>query len=514
MTHWYSRTPYSFIESRKPTFMEQSDGHHTENDTGKIFDFRDKRNMDYYMKLTETMVEEYDKQTALFHTIGLGERKMYDDKQKNFTLKLLTYRRIIENIRERYPDSTMMLAAWDFIGWWSPDEVQGLLKELDPEKTVILDYTSEVDDPEISFLHWGVVGRFPWIFGLFHGYESESELRGPYDRSNERLKVAAADPMCKGMVLWPELSHSDPVVLEYLTRNAWSPLSQSVEEMITDFCGARYGKTAAVMNDAWQHMLPMIKLGHWGDYSRRQKSDPEKYDFCPNAYGHFDLWTRLTYWLKKHWKDEALEKYFRKKIREHLKTLPATLVSLEILSGLGEAVKDRFVLRDAVDMVRTAIGRYLNHVISSATFDLADKAYIETAETCYFELLSVMQDILSFDPEDFSVLYTLEEMRRVAPVNPRAEIILKHNIHNRYCSQPACELVKGIYFDEAHIVFDWLKDTDGSAPDFTAAADALEEKFLAAPLADLQTSAPADFGAAVRRAVRAIRNAAEILEKK
>ena len=29
--------------------------------------------------------------------------------------------------------------------------------------------------------------------------------------------------MCKGFVFWPETSHSDPLVMEFFTRNAWSP---------------------------------------------------------------------------------------------------------------------------------------------------------------------------------------------------------------------------------------------------------------------------------------------------
>lgn len=105
-----------------------------------------------------------------------------------------------------------MLATWDFVGWWRPEEVREFIAELDPERTILLDYTSDGRDEKQSFVNWGIVNRFPWIFGLFHAYEAESELRGDYDRTEERLKIAAEDPMCRGMVLWPELSHSDPLV--------------------------------------------------------------------------------------------------------------------------------------------------------------------------------------------------------------------------------------------------------------------------------------------------------------
>lgn len=264
MTHWYSRTPKEFLASRKPSFLDQACKQYISSDTGKVFDFTEKENMDHYMHLTKTMVDQYDKSTALFHTIGLGERRIYEDHKKNFTLKRIAYRRIAENIHQRYPESKLMLASWDFCGFWSTEEVAELVAELDPERTVILDYTSDMNDPDHSFLKWNVVGKFPWIFGIFHAYESETELRGPYDRIAERMKVAASDPYCKGMILWPENSHSDPLILEYLACNAWSPLSRSVEEILETFCNGRYGAHAHRMNDCWQAILPFLQLGEWG----------------------------------------------------------------------------------------------------------------------------------------------------------------------------------------------------------------------------------------------------------
>ena len=57
-----------------------------------------------------------------------------------------------------------------------PEEVQQLIKELDPDRTLILDYTSESDDPDIGFQKWGIVGKFPWIFGLFHAMRQKAAL--------------------------------------------------------------------------------------------------------------------------------------------------------------------------------------------------------------------------------------------------------------------------------------------------------------------------------------------------
>ena len=311
MTHWYSRTPLEFLENKKPTFLEQEIEHYTSSDTGKVFDFTKKENMDYYMHLTETMVKEHEKSTALFHTIGLGERRIFRDKDKNFALKLIAYRRIAENIRQRYPESKLMLASWDFCGFWSTDEVAALFRELDPERTMLLDYTSDMNDPDHSFLKWDVIGKFPYIFGMFHAYEAESELRGPYHRTDERLKIAAEDPYCKGMILWPELAHSDPIVLEYLSQNAWSPLKKSIEEITEDFCHNRYGEYADLMNKSWQNILPFIMLGDWGGEGHARPREKKSVEICQAWNMHTDLWARLCTFMNNHESNRKdLREYF------------------------------------------------------------------------------------------------------------------------------------------------------------------------------------------------------------
>ena len=119
---------------------------------------------------------------------------------------------------------------------------------------------------------------------MFHAYESESELRGPYDRTDERLKIAKDDPFCKGMILWPELAHSDPLVLEYLAENAWSPLENSVDQIAEKFSNNRYGEYALQMNDCWQKMLPFIKLGEWGGEGHNHAKSCDEKGLCSSWY--------------------------------------------------------------------------------------------------------------------------------------------------------------------------------------------------------------------------------------
>ncbi len=513
MTHWYSRTPQEFLKAKNPVFAVQEETRYSETDTGKVFDFTKKENMDYYMKLTETMVEEYDKNTCLFHTIGLGERRMYRDPEKNFALKRFAYRRISERIKRRYPGSKLLLASWDLWDQWTPEEVQGLVSELDPESHMILDYTSEGNEPVNNFQNWGVVGKFPWIFGLFHAFESESEIRGPYDLSNERLKVAAADPFCKGMVLWPELSHSDPLILEYLSENAWSPLKRPVEEILESFCQKRYGADAERMNCAWQHLLPLIKLGSWGgDSNRFRKERGQNSEHLLSRYTHVDVWTRLSEFLHtKARTNKNLLQYQERKIVSSLSMVSSIVLGLKELSKDKESLKKTFVLRDSADLARTVLSRFLNYHIFRAVLVLEDKKRLFALKESYLELLDLMAQLLSVNG-DLSLYRSFQKLAETAPVNPDFELTLKRNIHNSYCNQGAYELVQWVFKEEGRISFDWLLGATGeSVPDFLEKAEAISRIFFETPLSQMQPERISDPAETIGKIADAIERAAELL---
>lgn len=488
MTHWYSRTPEAFLKNKNPEFVHQDCGHsYSGSDTGRVWNFMNKDEMDNYVKLTQTMVDEYDKRDELFHTIGLGERRLYSDKNKNLASKLIAYRRIAENIREKYPNSKLMLASWDLAGWWTCDEVQKLISELDPERTIILDYTSEVRDPNESFLNWGIVNKFPWIFGLFHAYESENELRGPYDRIDERLKIAAEDECCKGMILWPELSHSDPLILEYLSQNAWSPLEKSIGEITENFCKNRYGKHSKKMNQCWQNVLPFIKLYDWGGFHNREPEDENYIEYCVNGPIHRNVWHTLTRFLKIDYENfKVITDYHNYILKMIMPLIENIIDALNLIADNNEAFEDDFVLRDSIDIARTVLGKFMNLIIFKAVEKLEDKAFIQTVKQLYIKAIDVMEELLSLN-SDFSLYDTLKYLETVAPTNPDFEITLKRNIYNYYCCQPAYELVAYIFKDECDVAFDWLMTTDGkNVPDFSEAMNVINKRFMDTPLKEMQ----------------------------
>ena len=88
--------------------------------------------------------------------------------------------------------------------------------------------------------------------------------------------------------------HSDPLILEYLTENAWSPLSMSLEQLTERFCTRRYGQLSECMNETWQDALPIIKLVGWGGYSRREKGDPDWEKYVCSWTAHREMWSDLV----------------------------------------------------------------------------------------------------------------------------------------------------------------------------------------------------------------------------
>ncbi len=509
MTHWYSRTPREFLEKKKPLLMEQADTQYNKYDTGRVFDFRINENMDYYSRLTQTMAEEYDNNNYLFHSIGLGERRIFKDDRKNFNLKKLCYRKISEELRKNYPNSKLMLATWDFTGWWRPHEVQEFVKELDPRQTVLLDYTSDGTDERQCFKSWGVVNNFPWIYGLFHAYEPETELRGPYDRTDERLRTAASDPYCEGMILWPEVSHSDPLILEYLSQNAWAPLKTTVEDILKNYCLGRYGKFGEEMNESWQAFLPFMKLSSWGGYNWvNDGAEP----FKTNSYWctHSDIFVKPVWFIRGSLKSQWISDYYEKTTAQALEMTDTLKAVIKAQARINERTDDKFILRDSIDIVRTACGRFLNYLFAKCTYGFGERIDYDRAEAAYMRLIRLLADLL-WKGTDFSVYDSLTELKAVAPVNPDFERILKENILNEYCVQYCAELIDNVFISEAKNSFKWFSER-GDFSELWKKSQEIFEKFRNTSLESMQRTPEKSVSEIMDDIAEAIAAVAELLK--
>lgn len=477
MTHWYSRTPLDFLNKKKPTLLPQINENYNEL-TGRVWDIRDKDNFENYLNLTRTHVKEYGK-PEVFHTIGLGERLYSADKEENKRMKLFVYHKIATQIKENYPNAPLFIASWDLWTHFTPEEVRDLVSELDPAQAIIFDYTSDTTRTN-NFTEWGVVNKFPWIFGIFSGYEPNSEIRGYYELTNERIKIAKADPMCRGIVLWPELSHGDPFIIEYLANNSWGSKTLSIDEQIDNFCIDRYpAELKDKMSEIWHSFMPIIGLTAWSiDNTFYQTGN----DLFPHmATRHF-------------FKKEDLEMY-ETKVEKYI---PHQKLATNLLKMLKDIkTDDEMTVRDLYDIARTIIGRYLNAAILSAELHFArsENEKLEATLDAGVSLMGAFADLLS-SHKDYSLYETLKYTQSVTETNPNFEETLKRNASDGYCRSYIYENAEYLYLPEMKLLYNEVRSSVKSGlpvnrDRITEGAKEIKASFISVPLAEMKKTGKA-----------------------
>ena len=470
VTHWYSRTPKVYLEKVKPRLL--CGPKYNGELTGQTWDVLDDENLANYFKLTDTHIKEYGR-ADLFHTIGLAERSFSTDPEVNMRLKLYVYRRISAYLKENYPGAPLFIASWDI---WAhkPDEARRLFSELDPKQAILLDYTSD-SMTENNFTNWDVIGKFPWVFGIFGGYEPDNEIRGFYELANSRLALAKADSMCRGMILWPELSHGDTLATEYLAYNAWENDIPTPSELTKKYCFDRYSEVEAPkMQKIWDAFMPIVGMRSW------------------NPTNTIDMnFSQSTFvWLEERAKFENGEyNYYGRSPEDgekHKSEAARVLLALSELDPIDEMQK-----RDLFDIARTVISRYLDCAIRlSELCYLGGGEGMEEAMAASRSLMVDLGDLLSLH-EDFSLLDTLEKMREESRVSANFERTLKENAAGYYCRSFISENVRELYLPELDIIFDEVKRafTFGKPIDKNRIADRIAkntERFKSTPLISMQ----------------------------
>jgi hypothetical protein len=192
--------------------------------------------------------------------------------------------------------------------------------------------------------------------------------------------------------------------------------------------------------------------------------------------------------------------YGHAKESNHFKRIPYRLESVP------EDVRNaRFVLRDCVDLVRSAITQKLHMDYIEACILFADwqngqvsgEQVLAKWAKCE-RLLECLGDLLDTHP-DYSMYQTLLDQGRNRPVNPYFEDALKDNLLNNYCRTAAFELVKFVYCRESAVLRQWVQDCVVKGQYQPAPTDVFEtqrnrifDDFKATPLADLHKASAGD----------------------
>ena len=513
ITHWYSHTPSSFYKSHPdfPVITDQKSGYKLS--THAIWDIEAERTWDTYWKLTDTHIREFGGGVPrFFHTIGMAERTFGSSDRDNLQRKLYVYRKTQQELRERYPDVPLLIASWDFIGWkWTNEDVRRLTEEFDPQRTIIHDYTADMAD-KVTFRDWELLGRFPWIFGIFHSFARNSDIHEDYGILSERVREAAADPKCLGLVLWSEISHNDTFLLEYLAENSWHPQELDVTQAADQYCRSRYpGELGQTMRPIWDDLLKLSQTQHWSIKSPERGILFREPQFRLNGSELATLTPQRM----------AAINAAHRRVAPELETAPKLLEELARLSDKWYA--DELWRRDALDMARTIANRALFVSLAQGTQQMeawrkgeVETAAIQRTADANLELFDAFIDVLA-QSDDFSMEASLRRLERarelggVQPqINPHAEMTLKANSENGYCRSHHYELVSAVNRREAEAYWNWvLKRVGGEdrgpwrrPAELSKQAKVIADEFYAMPLAEMKPTAargPAELAASFRR---------------
>jgi hypothetical protein len=516
ITHWYSHTPSSFYKSHPdfPVIKDQKSGYKLT--TQAIWDIEDQRTWDAYWQLTSTHIREFGGGTPrMFHTIGMAERTFGKGDRDNIIQKLFVYHKTQQKLREHYPDVPLFIASWDLIGWgWKNEDVANLMKEFDPQRTILLDYTADVAH-KVTYREWDVLGKFPWVFGIFHGFARNSEIHEDYSILSPRLQEAAADPQCRGLVMWSEISHNDTFMLEYLADNSWQPQTVELPKAITRYCRTRYApELADAMVPVWTDFQVTAQSQHW----THTKDDTRRVSFAQPQYrtltgGGLASLTpaRLA---------DLQGEYAR--MRPALEPAPAVLHRLAEMAQRW--YDDAQWRRDALDMGRTVAERATFVAAARGATQLeawregkADAERIRRLAQTSLDLFDSLAQLLALS-DDFSMNASLEQMTQaqelggVRPaLNPHSEQTLKANSENGYCRSHHYEMVNTLYRAEMEALWNAaIKRLDANdrkapwrqTPELTAAAKEIQNKFYDTPLAQLKPTQPRDAASLAKALLR------------
>lgn len=298
-----------------------------------------------------------------------------------------------------------------------------------PEDVIIWDYEA---DAYINtwFAEWDIIGKRPYVFGIFMAYEAGLDSRMDYEKIALRQKMVADDQMCKGYILWPESSHVDSIGIEWFAKNSWRADAPALRPIVEDYCMRRYPNEANAMADLWMKTIPvstnMQVVWRW------------------NAY--LPIFRYLGEGLVK---KEMRERWPEAKRKGFFGDLPEVVDALKSLDWDAS----EFLKRDMVDIARVWADRVAVDA-ENAMFreyfkwldgdKLAEGRFAELVEVAYARLDALA--VLLAQHTDFSLCDTYDRLVREHPVEYSGFMsVLIDNSANSYCASHHAELARHCY---------------------------------------------------------------------
>ena len=445
MTHWYSRTPEDWLANMKPAFLPQAHGS-ASGRNGLVWDIRDEKWVDAYWKLTKTAVEQYGAgapKPQLLHTIGLSERGVYREREKNIAQKIEALNKFLDRAQRDYPDAKILLSGWDFYGGWKAEEVRKFLPQLDKGRVILWDYEADCQERRDTFVDWDVIGKFPYTYSTILAFEAGLDARADYPFIEKRQRLVQNDPMCVGWIHWPESAHTDTLFLDFFAVNAWSEKQVPHERVLDEFCAGRYGRNAELMKSVWRDVLDASALRRWDEYSESNLNCAQHLIYHGLMKNGFDK--RPAQWG------------------------PPTMKALAALRRLEDAPwDDEFIRRDVIDIVRMVLDRLIVLKIDELGCAIAkwrggttgvppvEKDLVLRARELA-ALFNLLADVLELHT-DFSLWESYQRLDAIEKIqNPDFAKTLFENSVNQYCLSHQYEAIRYVVAPTAATLADRIE---------------------------------------------------------
>jgi hypothetical protein len=201
------------------------------------------------------------------------------------------------------------------------------------------------------------------------------------------------------------------------------------------------------MQNIWLKALPLIKESLWGE-AGPLTGEPIR-EVYPGMY--FQLLNRGSYCWSLGELDEERQEFHRHTVKM---LSPLLTGGAEILETLAElTTNDSFLFRDCLDIARTIAFRVLDYALSAfalaiETWQLTPDAENERRLKKIIDDTTALSQLFSSilaSSEEFSLFYSLEQLKKTAEVNPIFEDTLKRTAVSPYCRSFIYEAAKYCY---------------------------------------------------------------------
>ena len=167
--------------------------------------------------------------------------------------------RLYRSITAAAPGAIWVMQGWLFGAdkkFWTPDAIAAFLSRVPDKGMLILDIGND-RYPGV----WRDTQAFdgkPWVYGYVHNYGGSNPVYGDLQFYRDDVGAALANPgrgRLSGFGLFPEGLHTNSIVYEEAYDLAWANGGGSLDEWLTRYTRARYGRTSPAVLAAWRDVV-------------------------------------------------------------------------------------------------------------------------------------------------------------------------------------------------------------------------------------------------------------------